>query len=135
MRWYSVVSLPIRDTSNGSGRKLRCYQRKRLSLMSLSPNLTLFLIGSGIGLGVAAIGGIAEYWVSLRGGDDERQRRLPGCLFYVIGGLAVAGVIGMVTSFLLGKGIMPALILGAGVLGGFYIGFILLFILWFLVNR
>jgi hypothetical protein len=103
--------------------------------MSLSSNLTLLLIGSGIGLGVAVAGGFAEYWVSLRWEDSEAQQRLPGCLFYVIGGLAVAGIIGIATSFLLGKGIMPALIVGAGVLGGFYVGFIFLFILWLLVNR
>lgn len=103
--------------------------------MSLSPNSTLLLIGTGIGLGIAAIGGFVEYWTSLRSKGNEAQHRLPGCLFYVAGGLALAGIIAIVASFLFNGSIGPALIVGAGVLGGFYIGFVLLFILWLVVER
>ena len=103
--------------------------------MSLSSNLTLLLIGAGIGLGVAVIGGLAEYWTSRRSDGFAAQHRLPGCLFYVAGGLVLAGIIAVVASFLFKGGIWPALILGAGVLGGFYVGFAFLFILWFLLER
>ena len=129
MRCCSIVSLPFRGSGNGNSSKLPGNPRKRFSPMSLSPNLELFLIGSGIGLGIATLGGFTEYWISLRRDGYEGRRRLPGCLFYVIGGLAVAGIIAIATSILAGKGIMPALIMGAGVLGGFYTGFICLFIL------
>ena len=135
MRCCSIVSLPFRGSGNGNRRQLPGNLRKRFSPMSLSPNLELLLIGCGIGLGIAAVGGFTEYWISLRRDEYEGQQRLPGCLFYVVGGLAVAGIMAMATSVLAGKGIMPALIVGAGVLGGFYTGFICLFILWFLINR
>ncbi len=65
----------------------------------------------------------------------ERIRRLPGCLLYVVGGLALAGIVSIVASLFSNGGIGPALILGAGVLGGFYVGFIFLFIIWFLLER
>lgn len=103
--------------------------------MSLNTNLTLLIIGTGIGLGIALIGGVAEYWLSLRSDTADEPRKLPGCLLYVVGGLALAGLVSVIASFLFNGGIGPALILGAGVLGGFYVGFLLLFILWFLVER
>ena len=54
---------------------------------------------------------------------------------YVAGGLALAGIVALVASFLLSGGILPALILGAGVLGGFYVGFSCLFVVWTFLNR
>ncbi len=103
--------------------------------MSVSPNLTLLLIGAGAGLTVALIGGLVEYWVSMRANGSAVQHRLPGCLFYVSGGLALAGIIAIAASVLFNRGIEPALVIGAGVLGGFYLGFAFLFALWFLVER
>jgi hypothetical protein len=47
----------------------------------------------------------------------------------------LAGIIATGASILFNGGIQPALIVGAGVLGGFYLGFALLFVLWFLVER
>lgn len=103
--------------------------------MGLSQNFTLLLIGTGIGLAFAVIGGFAEYWSSLRTNGSKVQHRLPGCLLYAAGGLALAGIIAMVASFYFSGSIGSALVLGAGVLGGFYIGFACLFFLWIFIER
>jgi hypothetical protein len=103
--------------------------------MDLSPNLILLIAGTIVGLLIALIGGIAEYWFSFRSDADGEFNRLPGCLLYVIGGLALAGIFSIAFSFLFTGGIRTALILGAGVLGGFYVGFIFLFLLWLLLER
>jgi hypothetical protein len=84
--------------------------------MSLNTNLTLLIIGTGIGLGIALIGGVAEYWLSLRSDTADEPRKLPGCLIFVIGFLTLAGIVSTVASFLINGAIGPALILGAGVL-------------------
>lgn len=89
----------------------------------------------GTGLIIAFIGGIVEYFVSLRPSAQESPRRLPGCLLYAAGGLGFAGLIAIIASLIVNKGVGDALILGAGVLSGFYAGFLFLFILWFLFNR
>jgi hypothetical protein len=102
--------------------------------MDPSTNLVLFIAGVIIGLLVALIGGIVEYWLSLRRNGTGESNRLPGCLLYVSGGLVVAGIISLAASFLLTGGIRPALVLGAGVLSGFYVGFIFLFVLWLLLE-
>ncbi len=98
-------------------------------------NGSLFLVGTGIGLLIALIGGIVEYWISLRHGAQEGGQRLPGCLLFVGGGLGVAGIIAVITSLIINQGITDALIVGAGTLTGFYAGFFLLFSIWFLLNR
>ena len=98
-------------------------------------NGSLFLIGIGIGLSIAFIGGLVEYWLNLRPGVAQSESRRPGCLLYVAGGLAVAGIIAMIASAILNGGVGDALIVGAGVLTGFYSGFIGLFCLWFLLER
>jgi hypothetical protein len=100
--------------------------------MSLSPNLTLLLAGAGIGFGCALVGAVTEYWFSLRGNGNRPQRRLPGCLFYIAGGLALAGVIAVVVSLFVIGDIRPALTLGAGLFGGFFLGFVLFFSVWLL---
>ncbi len=105
------------------------------TIMGLSTNLTLLIGGLGIGLGIALLGGVAEYRLSLRASADTGERRLPGCLLYVAGGLALAGIVSIAASLFSNGGIRPALVLGAGVLGGFYVGFIVLFIIWFLIER
>jgi hypothetical protein len=99
--------------------------------MSLSTNLTSLIIGAGIGLGIAVLGALVEYRLSLRSNAAAKTHHLPSCLLFVIGGLILASIASIVTSLILNVSIGPALILGAGMLGGFYIGFVLLFILWF----
>ena len=103
--------------------------------MNLSSNLVLLIIGTGIGLGIAIIGAFSEYWRSFRSSTAKKPYQLPGCMLFVIGGLSMAGIVSLIISFFLIGSIEPALVLGAGVLGGFYVGFGLLFILWLLINR
>jgi hypothetical protein len=103
--------------------------------MSLNPNISLFLIGTAIGLGTALIGGLIDYWVNLRPDRPDRSDRLPSCLFFIAGGLVIGGLAAIIGSFLLNGGISNALIMGAGVLIGFYTGFILLFGIWLWMNR
>lgn len=97
-------------------------------------NTTLFVIGAGVGLVVAVAGAVVEYWLNLRHAVDG-QRTLPGCMLYVSGGLALAGVVALVASLLLTGGIRAALVMGAGVLGGFYAGFAVLLLAWVLIER
>jgi len=101
----------------------------------LQTNGSLFLIGIGIGLTVALIGGLVEYWLTLRPAAAEDSRQLPGCLPFVAGGLAIAGVAAMITSAVLNGGVGEGLIVFAGVLIGFYSGFLILFTLWFFFDR
>jgi hypothetical protein len=103
--------------------------------MSRETYLTLFLIGAAIGLALALAGAVAEYWSSLRPKSSSTQQRLPGCLLYAAGGLGLAGIIAIIASFILSGGIIPALIMGAGVLGGFYTTFAFLFIVWVILER
>lgn len=93
----------------------------------------LFVIGLIIGAGVAAIGGLIEYFLHLRRNREPRFG-VPGCLVYAVGGLGLAGLAAIVTSFIVSGSAVPALIMGAGVLTGFYGGFILLVGLWFLIE-
>ena len=98
--------------------------------MDQSSNLTLFPIGLAIGAVTAALGGVVDFVLHLR-----RQREpsfgVPGCLVYTIGGLIVAGIVALITSLVLTGSLAPALIMGGGVLLGFYGGFIILVGLWF----
>jgi hypothetical protein len=101
--------------------------------MAESSNLTLFLTGLAIGVAVALVGGLVEYGLHLR-----RQRGprfgVPGCLVYTIGGLILAGIVALIVSWFMTGGIGPALVIGLGVMAGFYGGFILLVSLWLLLE-
>ena len=55
---------------------------------------------------------------------------MPGCLVYTVGGLIVAGVVAIIVSIITTGGPGPALLMGAGVLTGFYAGFILMVLIW-----
>ncbi|MFO7663579.1 MAG: hypothetical protein R6X18_13435 [Chloroflexota bacterium] len=96
-------------------------------------NAILFILGLILGVGVAAIGGLVEYFLHLRRNREPRFG-VPGCLVYTVGGLVLAGLAAIVTSFIVSGSIVPALIMGAGVLIGFYGGFILLVGLWFFID-
>jgi hypothetical protein len=101
--------------------------------MAENLSLTFFLIGLAIGSGIAFVGGLVEYILHLR----RRGRPRPGtpsCLLYAAGGLVLAGIVAIGASLLATGGIKPALIMGAGVMTGFYGGFILLVGLWFLID-
>jgi hypothetical protein len=101
--------------------------------MAENLSLTFFLIGLGVGAAVALLGGIVEYALNLRRHGEPRSN-VPSCLLYAAGGLILAGIVAIVASLLATGGIGPALIMGAGVLTGFYGGFILLVGLWFLID-
>ena len=98
--------------------------------MTGSNNLSLFLIGLAIGGAVAILGGVIDYALHLRR-DREPRFGVPGCLVYTVGGLIVAGIAAIIFSFIRTGGPVPALLMGAGVMVGFYAGFIVLVALWF----
>lgn len=101
--------------------------------MTESSNLTLFLIGLAIGGGVALLGGLIDYLLHLR---RNRAPRLgvPGCLVYMVGGLILAGIVALVVSLVTTGSATPALVMGVGVMVGFYAGFMLLVGLWLLFD-
>lgn len=101
--------------------------------MAETSNLTLFLIGLAIGIGVALAGGLIEYVLHLRRSREPRFG-VPGCLVYTAGGLILAGIVAVLGSLILTGGIASALIMGLGVMAGFYGGFILLVSLWLLLE-
>ncbi len=101
--------------------------------MAGNQNLTFFLIGLAIGGGSALLGGLAEYVLHLRRNGRPRPE-VPSCLLYAAGGLVLAGVMALVVSLLATGGLTPALIMGAGVMTGFYSGFILLVGIYFLIE-
>lgn len=101
--------------------------------MEETSNLTLYLIGLAIGVGVALAGGLVEYLLHLRR-DGEPRFGMPGCIVYVIGGLILGGIAAVVVSLIYTGSIGPALIMGVGVMTGFYGGFSLLVGLWFLIE-
>ena len=98
--------------------------------MDQSSNLTLFLIGLAIGIATAVLGGVVDFALHLRR-RREANPGVPGCLVYTIGGLILAGLVALITSLVLTGSLGPGLVIGGGVLLGFYAGFIVLVVLWF----
>lgn len=95
---------------------------------------SLLTTGLQVGLALAILGAVIEYYLARRRSKAQVPRQLPGCLLYMAGALAVAGMAAILGSIILRGSIMPALWLGAGVLGGFYLGFALLFLLYLLAK-
>lgn len=102
--------------------------------VQLSGDTTLFRLGLQAGLALSLIGAVIEYLLARRRTQSGFSRQLPGCLLYMAGGLALLGAIALLVSFILNGSIGPALFLGAGVLGGFYLGFALLFLGYLLLK-
>lgn len=101
----------------------------------MQTNTPLLFIGIGIGFSLAVIGGSIDYWLARRNQYEQRERLLPGCMLYLAGALGAAGLIAIVVSLVFSRSIGPALVLGAGVLAGFYAGFALLMFLYLFVKR
>lgn len=101
--------------------------------MAETSNLILYLIGLAIGIVVALAGGLVEYILHLRR-DEEPRFGVPGCIVYVIGGLVLSGIAAVIVSLVYTGSIRPALVVGVGVMTGFYGGFSLLVGLWFLLE-
>ena len=104
--------------------------------LNLNVNISSFVTGIVTGLVVAIIGGFIDYRLNLKNEVASSEKRpLPGCMMYVAGFLGVAGIVAVIVSWIATGGIVPALVMGLGVLTGFYIGFLGLFALWWLVGK
>lgn len=97
-------------------------------------NLQSFLIGLAIGLISAILGAGIEYLV-VRNRNEEEPERLPGCMLLVSGGLGGAGLLATGFSLLISGEVVRMLITGLGVGVGFFGGFVLMMLAWFLFNH
>lgn len=97
--------------------------------------ISLLLVGFGIGISIAVIGGAVDYWLSGRKNNPHQSKPFPGCLLFIAGAFGLIGLVALIISFILEGSIGPAIILGAGVLGGFYAGFTLLMLLYLFTER
>ena len=96
----------------------------------------LFLVGTLIGVAVATIGALVDYWLSFRPSRrTARALRLPGCFVYVLGGLGLAGVLSGLVSLMSTGGIAAAMLMGLGVITGFYCTFLGLSAFWLLLQE
>lgn len=99
-------------------------------------NWQSFLIGLAIGLASAVIGAVVEYLIVQQRGDKaEETKRLPGCMLLVSGGLGGVGMLAIGFSLLTSGEVVRMLITGLGVGTGFFGGFILMMLGWFVLNR
>lgn len=101
--------------------------------MTIGSNSSLFFIGLLVGVLVALGGALLEYLLHLRH-NRARFVAMPSCLLFTIGGLVLAGIAAIVASLLMTGGALPALVLGVGVMAGFYGTFMLLVGLWLLLE-
>lgn len=97
-------------------------------------NLQSFFIGLAIGLVSAIIGAIVEYLIVRHSGDREPER-LPGCMLLVSGALGGVGLLVIGFSLITSGEVVRMLITGLGVGVGFFSGFVLMMLAWFLINR
>ena len=97
-------------------------------------NLQSFLIGVAIGLVSAIIGASVEYLI-VRQRGEQKTERLPGCMLLVSGGLGGAGLFSIGFSLLTSGEVVRMLITGLGVGVGFFSGFVLMMLAWFVLNR
>jgi purine-cytosine permease-like protein len=104
-------------------------------VVNLQTDTSLLFIGLAIGASIAIIGGSVDYLISRRRAAYQNTNRLPGCLIYTAGMLGLIGIIAIILSLIISRSIGPAIILGAGVLGGFYAGFTLLMIGYLVFKR
>jgi hypothetical protein len=111
------------------------HNKNTKSAVSMNADSSLLTLGLGIGLVLAALGGLIEFLLATRNAAPNQRRELPGCMLYMAGILALAGIIAVLGSFLLNRSVGPALLLGAGILGGFYAGFAILFLSYLAVTH
>jgi hypothetical protein len=104
-------------------------------VINLHTDTSLLFTGLLIGTSIALIGGSIDYLISRRRNKLHKTNHLPGCMLYVAGMLGFLGIIAIVLSLIISRSLSPALILGAGVLGGFYAGFTVLMIGYLVIKR
>lgn len=97
-------------------------------------NLQSFTIGVGVGLASAIIGAIVEYLI-VRQRQNQETERLPGCMLLVSGGLGGIGMMAIGFSLITSGEVVRMLITGLGVGVGFFGGFVLMMLGWFVLNR
>jgi ABC-type Fe3+ transport system permease subunit len=99
-------------------------------------NLQSFIIGLAVGLVSAIVGAIVEYLIVRQRGDEAQEtERLPGCMLLVSGGLGGVGLLAIGFSLITSGKVVRMLITGLGVGTGFFGGFVLMMLGWFLFNR
>ena len=84
------------------------------------------MIGGGCGLFCALLGAFVDY-VLMRRREEDSDENLPGCMVIMVGMLGLVGLSVIAISFLLSGTVLPAIVVGAGVLVGFFCGFLVLF--------
>lgn len=97
-------------------------------------NLQSFLVGLAIGLASAIIGAIIEYLIVRQQGDREPER-LPGCMLLVSGALGGVGLLVTGFSLITSGEVVRMLVTGLGVGIGFFGGFVMMMLGWFVINR
>ncbi|VAW29977.1 hypothetical protein MNBD_CHLOROFLEXI01-5034 [hydrothermal vent metagenome] len=97
-------------------------------------NLQSFLIGLAVGFISAIIGATVEYLIVRQHGDQEVER-LPGCMLLIAGGLGGTGMLAIAFSLLISGEVVRMLITGLGVGVGFFTGFVVMMLAWFVLNR
>ncbi|GJM43005.1 MAG: hypothetical protein DHS20C20_32870 [Ardenticatenaceae bacterium] len=99
-------------------------------------NLQAFLIGLAIGLVSSVVGAVVEFLIVRKRGDEsEETERLPGCMLLVSGGLGGVGLLAIGFSLLTSGEVVRMLITGLGVGVGFFGGFVVMMLTWFVFNR
>lgn len=99
-------------------------------------NLEAFLIGLAIGSVSSIVGAIVEYLiVRQRGNESQETERLPGCMLLVSGGLGGVGLLAIGFSLLTSGEVVRMLVTGLGVGVGFFGGFVVMMLAWFVLNR
>lgn len=97
-------------------------------------NWQSFFIGVAIGFTSAILGAIVEYLI-VRRKRDQQTERLPGCMLLVSGALGGVGLVAIGFSLITSGQVVRILITGLGVGVGFFSGFILMMVGWFILNR
>ncbi|MCA9928867.1 MAG: hypothetical protein KC419_10335 [Anaerolineales bacterium] len=94
------------------------------------------LLGGMIGLASAVIGAIIDYRIlqRRRAQETEESSGPPGCIFIVSGTLGLLGLCVIAVSLVV-QSLGRALVAGLGVMLGFFGGFLLMLLLWMLLQR
>ncbi len=99
--------------------------------MVISQDVEVILIGFGIGFVSSILGAMLQYWFSRRSEKTETTR-FPGFVFLISGLLGLIGLCVIVISFFSGW-TRYAVYTGVGVISGFFVGFVVMLILWSLL--